>query len=68
MATIEGKVRVGVARKENRAEIDLEGDGLHPAVHADIPLRCNGHAYKQRKVGIDIKQGTRYIDYNSNLQ
>lgn len=48
MATIEGQVSVGVARKENRAEVDFEGDGLHPTVHADIPLSCKtqGHARK----------------------
>lgn len=39
MATIEGQVRIRVAREENRAEVDFEGDGLHPAVHADVPLR-----------------------------
>ena len=40
MATIEGQVGVSVARKEDGAEVDLEGDGLHPTVHTDIPLRC----------------------------
>lgn len=39
VATVEGQVSVGVARKEDWAEVDLQGDGLHPAVNADIPLR-----------------------------
>ena len=40
MATIEGKVSVGIAREEDGAEVDFEGHGLHPTVHTDIPLRC----------------------------
>lgn len=43
MATIEGHVGVCIARKEDRAEVDLEGDGLHPTVDTDIPLRCKTH-------------------------
>lgn len=43
VASVEGQVRVGVARKEDRAEVDLKGDGLHPAVNADVPLRFEGH-------------------------
>lgn len=39
VATVEGQVGVGVARKEDWAEVELKGDGLHPAVNADIPLR-----------------------------
>lgn len=42
VASVEGQVGVGVARKEHRAEVDLQGDGLHPAVNADIPLRFEG--------------------------
>lgn len=38
VASIEGQVGVGVSREEDRAEVDLEGDGLHAAVDADVPL------------------------------
>lgn len=41
MATVEGQVSVSIARKKDRAEIDLEGNGLHPTVDTDIPLSCN---------------------------
>lgn len=40
VSSVEGQVSVSVARKEDRAEVDLKGDGLHAAVNADIPLRC----------------------------
>lgn len=35
---VEGQVGVRVAGEENRAEVDLQGDGLNPAVHADVPF------------------------------
>lgn len=38
VASIEGQVGVGVSREEDGAEVDLEGDGLHSAVDADVPL------------------------------
>lgn len=38
MATVEGQVRIGVSREENRTEVDLESDGLHATVHADVSL------------------------------
>lgn len=43
MATVEGQVSVSVTRKEDGAEVDLEGDGLHATVNADIPLRFEWH-------------------------
>jgi len=58
MATIEGHVSVCVARKEDRAEVDLEGDGLHPTVHTDIPLRCKTHTQTQVHTGIKISHMT----------
>lgn len=39
--TVEGQVSVGVTRKEDGAEVDLKGDGLHATVNADVPLRWN---------------------------
>lgn len=41
MATVESQVGVSVAGKEDGAEVDLEGEGLHPAVHTDVSLGCN---------------------------
>lgn len=38
MVTVQGQIRIGVAGEQNRAEVDLQGDGLHAAVHADVPL------------------------------
>lgn len=38
VASVEGQVGVGVSGEEDGAEVDLEGDGLHPAVDADVPL------------------------------
>lgn len=38
VASIEGQVGVGVPGEEDGAEVDLEGDGLHSAVDADVPL------------------------------
>lgn len=46
MATIECQICVSVARKKHWAEVDLEGDGLHPTVHTDIPLRCTQNTKK----------------------
>lgn len=43
MAPVEGQVSVSVTRKEDRAEVDLQGDGLHAAVSADVPLRFTTH-------------------------
>lgn len=43
MASIEGQVSVNVTRKEDGAEVDLKGDGLHATVNADIPLRLKWH-------------------------
>lgn len=51
MATIEGQVSVSVAREENRAKVDFEGDGLHPTVHTDVPLRCRRHTQRQVDTG-----------------
>lgn len=42
MAPVQRQVRVRVAREEHRTEVDLQGDGLHTAVHADVSLRCRG--------------------------
>lgn len=39
MATIERKVCNGVAGEQHRAEVNLQGHGLNPAVHADVALR-----------------------------
>lgn len=50
MTTVEGQVSVGVAGKEDGAEVDLEGDGLHPTVHTDIPLSCRTHTQTQTGV------------------
>lgn len=50
MATIEGQVGVGVAGEEDRAEVEFEGDGLHPTVHADIPLRCKTRIHTKTQV------------------
>lgn len=38
VVTVEGQICVGVAGVEHGAEVDLQGDGLNPAVHADVPL------------------------------
>lgn len=38
VATVQSQVCIGVAGEEHRAEVDLQGDGLHPAVHTDVPL------------------------------
>lgn len=56
VATIEGQVSVGVAGEEDRTEVDFEGDGLHPTVHTDIPLRCNTHRYIKLKYEIFSKK------------
>lgn len=45
MPTVEGQVSVGVTRKEDWAEVDLKGDGLHAAVNADVPLRFKWHTH-----------------------
>lgn len=39
LATVQGQVCVGVAGKQHRTEVDLQGDGLNSAVHADVTLR-----------------------------
>ena len=38
VATVQGQVCVGVAGEEHGAEVDLQGDGLNPTVHTDVPL------------------------------
>lgn len=38
MVTVQGQICVSVAREEHGAEVDLQGDGLNPAVHTDVPL------------------------------
>lgn len=43
MAPVEGQVSVSVTRKEDWAEVDLKGDGLHATVNADVPLRFRWH-------------------------
>lgn len=40
MTTVEGQVSIGVAGKQHGAKVYFEGDGLHPTVHTDVPLRC----------------------------
>lgn len=45
MATIESQVAVGVTRVQHGADVNLEGDGLDPAVHAEVPLSC-GEVHK----------------------
>lgn len=47
MATVEGQICVGVAGEKHGAEVDFQGDGLNPAVHADVPLSWGGRR-KQR--------------------
>lgn len=44
VAPVQGQVCVGVAREEHGAEVDLQGDGLNPAVHADVPLTWSNGA------------------------
>ena len=41
VASVEGQICVGVAREQHWAKVDLQGDGLHPAVNADVSLRWN---------------------------
>ena len=41
MATIEGQISVNIAREENGAKVDLEGDGLYSTVHTNVPFRCH---------------------------
>lgn len=50
---VEGQICVGVAGEENRTEVDLQSDGLNPAVHADVPFtwRKAGDGGSERKVG-----------------
>lgn len=50
---VEGQICVGVAGEENRTEVDLQSDGLNPAVHADVPFtwRKARDGGSERKVG-----------------
>lgn len=50
---VERQICVGVAGEENRTEVDLQGYGLNPAVHADVPFtwRKTGGGGSERKVG-----------------
>lgn len=38
VATIQGQICVSVAGKQHRTEVDLQGNGLNPTVHTDVPL------------------------------
>lgn len=38
VVTVQSQIYVSVAGKQYRTEVDLYGDGLHPAVNADVPL------------------------------
>lgn len=40
IVTVQGQICVGIAGEEHGAEVDLQGDGLNPAVHTDVPLTC----------------------------
>lgn len=43
VVTVQGQIGLSVAGEEHRAEVDLQGDGLNAAVHADVTL-----AWRQR--------------------
>ena len=43
VVTVQGQIGLGVAGEEHGAEVDLQGDGLNAAVHADVTL-----AWRQR--------------------
>lgn len=64
MATVEGQVGVGVAREEDGAEVDLEGDRLHAAVHADVPLRCKRHTSKHRHTHTVMRKKNYFLSKN----
>lgn len=37
---VQCQVSVGVAREKHRAKINLQRNGLHSTIHADVPLSC----------------------------
>lgn len=63
VATIQGQICVGVAREEHGAKVDLQGDGLNPAVNTDVPLTWRNRVEGRQKEGL-----TMPILKNSGLQ
>lgn len=46
VVAVQGQIHLGVAGEQHRAVIDLQGDGLNPAVHSDVSLTW-GEAWKK---------------------
>lgn len=42
MVAIQGQIRLGVSREQHRTVVDLQCDGLNPAVHCDVSLTWRG--------------------------
>ncbi len=54
VVTVQGQICVGVAGEEHGAEVDLQGDGLNPAVNTDVPLTWRNGEERRREEGLKI--------------
>lgn len=54
VATVQGQICVSVAGEEHGAEVDLQGDGLNPAIHTDVPLSWRNREEGKQTVELAI--------------